>query len=100
MHGVTFHYFTDLGQDHEEVPYQQQVPVDKHRVVRYSFADNIQGERQFDQQREVSFQYQEELLDEILECEYEKAKSAERRKQMTLRRWFKQPQLYQVQGKF
>ena len=34
--------------------------------------------------------------EEILESEMQKAKSAERRKQMTIRRWFKQPQLYQV----
>lgn len=35
-------------------------------------------------------------FEEIMEGEVQKAKSAERRKQMTLRRWFKQPQLYQV----
>ncbi len=35
-------------------------------------------------------------FEEIMEGEVQKAKSAERRKQMTIRRWFKQPQLYQV----
>jgi hypothetical protein len=38
-------------------------------------------------------------FEEIMEGEVQKAKSAERRKQMTLRRWFKQPQLYQVRNK-
>ena len=52
-----------------------------------------QNERQFREQTSVEFLTD---VDEILEADLMRAQSLERRKQMTIRRWFKQPQLYQV----
>ena len=73
---------------------KKRVVHDPRRVVRYSFAESIRHEREFESDREPEVYLTN--FEEVLEGEIQRAKSAERRKQMTIRRWFKQPQLYQV----
>lgn len=73
---------------------KKRVVHDPRRVVRYSFAESIRNERGFESDRESEVYLTN--FEEVLEGEIQRAKSAERRKQMTIRRWFKQPQLYQV----
>ena len=76
---------------------KRRVVQDPRRVVRYSFAESIRNERGFESDREPEVYLTN--FEEVLEGEIQRAKSAERRKQMTIRRWFKQPQLYQVRFK-